>query len=207
MTSPLQNRVDPYGCIHAVPNRGTMFGNRGGRFHNPATQSLSQRRWHSRQWICCVLEFKNRRRTLMTQSYTELFFLDEITALAAGHRPCFECRRKSALAYQAAWQIAGSMIDPPKAPEMDKILHEERLNGKYPKTWEEHIEQLPPGATIKYQNKPYALLREYMLPWSFEGYGLPVNKPTGRTTVLTPPSTIAVLKHGYKPQWHRSAKI
>src|SRR3984893_5330164 len=92
---PLQNRVTPFGELIAVPARGALFGNRGGRFHTDA-KTLTARRWASRQWICCVLDFKGRQRDVWGRFYTELFFLDEPTALAAGHRPCFECRRKDA---------------------------------------------------------------------------------------------------------------
>lgn len=93
---PLPNRVDPFGAIAAVPERGLFLGNRGGRFHRD-DRTIGPRPWASRQWICCVLSFKGRRRTpLMGRGYTELFFLDEVTALAAGHRPCFYCRRERA---------------------------------------------------------------------------------------------------------------
>ena len=92
---PLQNRVDPFGELFADSARGRFFGNRGGRFHTD-DRTLTRRRWVSRTWICCVLEFKNRHRDVWGRSYTELFFLDEVTALAAGHRPCFECRRRDA---------------------------------------------------------------------------------------------------------------
>src|SRR5262249_30089580 len=91
----LQNRVDPFGELFASPARGTLMGNRGGKFHAD-DRHLTGRRWVSRQWICCVLAFKGRRRDVWGRYYTELFFLDEVTAFAAGHRPCFECRRKDA---------------------------------------------------------------------------------------------------------------
>ena len=92
---PLQNRVSPFGALFISPARGTLMGNRGGRLHG-ADRTLSSRRWASKQWICCRLDFNNRRRTVWGNSYTELFFLDEVTAFAAGHRPCFECRRQEA---------------------------------------------------------------------------------------------------------------
>lgn len=96
---PLPNRVDPFGKIHAVGARGTLMGNRGGCFHRD-DKTLKPTHWASRQWIVCELEFKGRRRTLMSPGrYTELFFLDEATALAGGHRPCFECRRERATAF------------------------------------------------------------------------------------------------------------
>jgi hypothetical protein len=99
---PLQNRVTPFGELIATSTRGTMFGNRGGRFHRD-DKTLGERRHVSRRWICCVLDFKGRQRDVWGDSYTELFFLDEVTALAAGHRPCFECRRKDANAFAQAF--------------------------------------------------------------------------------------------------------
>src|SRR5579859_2715503 len=117
----LQNRVTPFGELVATEARGTLFGNRGGKFHRD-DRTLSRRRWTSRQWICCVLQFKGRRRNVWGRYYTELFFLDEITALAAGHRPCFECRRADAKAFAAAFPESGA-----NARRMDEILHAERL--------------------------------------------------------------------------------
>ena len=99
---PLQNRVDPFGALHAVPARGALMGNRGGRFHLD-DRALGKRRHASRRWICCVCEFRGRQRKVWGAGYTELFFLDEITALAAGHRPCFECRRADAMRFIAAF--------------------------------------------------------------------------------------------------------
>src|SRR5579863_10770447 len=100
----LQNRVDPFGNLNAVAARGTMFGNRGGRFHTDS-KTLTARRWASRQWICCLLDFKGRQRDVWGRFYTELFFLDEVTAFAAGHRPCFECRRQDALRFRQAFSL------------------------------------------------------------------------------------------------------
>src|SRR5262245_54438786 len=102
---PLQNRVDPFGELAADPARGTLFGNRGGRFHHD-DRTLGRRRWASRCWICCRLQFKGRQRNVWGRSYTELFFLDEVTALAAGHRPCFECRRQDADLFASLWARA-----------------------------------------------------------------------------------------------------
>ena len=100
--SPLQNRVAPDGSLHAVPERGMFMGNRGGRLHRP-DGTLGRARWRSRAWICCLTEFRGRHRQVLGEGYTELFFLDEATALAAGHRPCFECRRADARAFAEAW--------------------------------------------------------------------------------------------------------
>ena len=119
---PLQNRVNPFGELCAFCARGLFMGNRGGRFHTDA-KTLTRRRWASRQWICCVLEFKGRRRDVWSSSYTELFFLDEPTAFAAGHRPCFECRRKDAEAFAEKWREARRLSRPPYAAEMDEVLH------------------------------------------------------------------------------------
>src|SRR6185436_16785602 len=99
---PLQNRADPFGELFVTPARGLFMGNRGGRIHAD-DRTLTKRRWVSPQWICCRLEFNNRHRTVWGDSYTELFFLDEVTALAAGHRPCFECRRQDAEAFAESW--------------------------------------------------------------------------------------------------------
>ena len=105
---PLQNRVRPDGEIVISPERGILMGNRGGKLHDPETRTLV-RTQSSRQWITCVLQFKSRQRQVMGTGYTELFFMDEVTALAAGHRPCFECRRKDALAFQSAWQASQAL--------------------------------------------------------------------------------------------------
>src|SRR5215510_2985816 len=123
---PLQNRVDPFGELFASPARGTLMGNRGGKFHAD-DRSLTGRRWVSRQWICCLLKFKGRRRNVWGRYYTELFFLDEVTAFAAGHRPCFECRRKDAERFAA---LFSGKVRRAAAGTMDELLHAERLNGK-----------------------------------------------------------------------------
>ena len=113
--SPLQNRVTPFGDLAAVSARGLFMGNRGGRFHTDV-KTLTNRRWASRQWICCVLDFKGRHRNVWGRFYTELFFLDEPTALAAGHRPCFECRREDAVTFAAKWRDANGLhARPPRA--------------------------------------------------------------------------------------------
>jgi len=111
---PLPNRVTPSGDLIATPARGTLFGNRGGRFHTDA-RTLTARRWASRRWICCVLDFKGRQRDVWGRFYTELFFLDEPTALAAGHRPCFECRRNDAEAFAEGWRKAHRLSARPLA--------------------------------------------------------------------------------------------
>jgi hypothetical protein len=145
---PLQNRVSPFGELCAFCARGLLMGNRGGRFHTDARR-LTRRRWASRQWICCVLDFKGRRRDIWGRSYTELFFLDEPTAFAAGHRPCFECRRKEAKAFAEKWCEARRLSRPPCAAEMDDELHAERLVGRAKRLHRRNIDELPDGARIR----------------------------------------------------------
>src|SRR6201988_4716876 len=127
---PLQNRVTPLGDIVADPHRGLFTGNRG-IIHDPATRTLLKKRWATPAWITCVCEFRGRRRKVMGgRSWTELFFLDEATALAAGHRPCFFCRRDDANRFRAAWQ-QGNGVARALACDIDATLHRERLsNGK-----------------------------------------------------------------------------
>src|SRR5215510_5847359 len=125
---PLQNRVTPEGEIIATRHRGLMMGNRGGAFHLP-DKTLAPRRWATRQWIACVLEFKGRHREVMQPNrYTELFFLDEATALAAGHRPCFECRRADAERFADLWAKIQNGDERARAPAMDEVLHAERVD-------------------------------------------------------------------------------
>jgi len=201
---PLQNRVTPFGELVATRARGTMFGNRGGRFHRD-DRTLGRRRWASRQWICCVLQFKGRRHKVWgPKSYTDLFFLDEVTALAAGHRPCFECRRADAKAFAEKWAEAwGGGI--PYAPEMDEVLHAERLTGREKRTHEMRADGLPDGTFIAIEDQAFALRGGKMLRWSDKGYMEALPRPSGMARVLTPPSIVSVLSAGYRPQWHPSA--
>jgi hypothetical protein len=199
----LQNRVDPFGELIATPARGTMYGNRGGRFHRD-DKTLGARRWASRQWICCVLSFKGRRHEVWGARYTGLFFLDEATALAAGHRPCFECRRADANSFAEKWaQTKGS--DFPYVDEMDRALQAERLNGRAKRTHAMRLEDLPDGAMIARDGASHAVRGSHLLRWSEDGYIGKAARPRGIANVLTPPSIVAVLKAGYRPQWHPSA--
>src|SRR5689334_21691491 len=150
---PLQNRVDPFGELFVTPARGTLFGNRGGRFHTDQ-KTLTRRRWASRQWICCVLKFKGRRRDVWGRYYTELFFLDEVTALAAGHRPCFECRRADAERFARLFSGKDKRAS---AAAMDETLHAERLNGKTKRTHRRKLDALPDGAMIALDGDPFAV--------------------------------------------------
>jgi hypothetical protein len=199
----LQNRVDPFGGLIATSARGLFLGNRGGKFHRD-DQSLGTRRWASRQWICCVLRFKERHRNVWRDGYTELFFLDEVTALAAGHRPCFECRRKAAKAFAAAW-AKGKRTGVPYAPDMDIVLQRERLDGRAKRMHAMPIDDLPDGAFIAIEGTAFALRGKKMLRWAPSGYVETKQRPRGIATVLTPPSIVAALAAGYAPPWHPSA--
>jgi hypothetical protein len=202
---PLQNRVTPRGDLIAAPARGLFMGNRGGRFHADE-RTLTKRRWASRQWICCVLEFKGRHRSVWDRSYTELFFLDEPTALSAGHRPCFECRRGEAEAFAEKWRIARGMRAPPKVGEMDAILHAERLNGRTKRLHRRNIDELPDGAFVALAQGAFAVRGKSLLRFSPAGYQERNKRPLGGAVdVLTPPAILAVLAAGYLPHWHPSA--
>ena len=203
---PLQNRVDPFGELNAVAARGTLFGNRGGRFHTDA-RTLTRRRWATRQWICCVLDFKGRQRDVWGRYYTELFFLDEPTALAVAHRPCFECRRKDAEAFAEAWRATQKLRVRPYADEMDEVLHRERLDGRAKRLHRCAIDTLPDGAFIAIDRVSYAVKDNALLRWTPEGYAGRKPRPRGVTVdVLTPPAILAVLSAGYQPRWHPSAQ-
>jgi len=203
---PLQNRVTPFGELFAVPARGTFFGNRGGRFHTDV-KTLTARRWASRQWICCVLDFKGRRRDVWGRFYTELFFVDEPTALSAGHRPCFECRRKEAEAFAEAWRMARRLSQPPYAAEMDEVLHRERLQGRAKRLHRRLIDTLPDGAFVAVDGEAFAVAGDASLRWTADGYAARNPRPRDVVVdVLTPPAILAVLAAGYRPHWHDSAK-
>lgn len=212
---PLQNRVDPFGQLHAHPAHGGFMGNRGGRFHDPATRTLTGRHWASKNWIICVCEFKGRQRNIWGiqknggPSYTELFFLDEVTALAAGHRPCFECRREAAKAYAQAFGEALG-VHTPRIKEMDDRLHRERLavNNAARMLSGQDVAALPEGVMIASGRQPHALRGGLALLWSFTGYGaaLPLARLEGPLTLITPPTTVAVLRAGFEPVWHPSAQ-
>ncbi len=204
---PLQNRVTPEGSIVAHPARGTVMGNRGGALHGP-DRTLGARRWASRQWICCRLEFNGRHRVVMQPNrYTELFFLDEATAMAAGHRPCGECRRQDYLWFAALWgRTRGSAVRG-RANEMDAVLHAERVgDGGAQRTYHTAIETLPGGAFVRWQGEPHLVLAGWLLPWDFAGYGRPIERPAaGTVEVLTPPSIVAVLSAGFCSSLHPTA--
>lgn len=212
---PLQNRVTLTGQIIAGPARGLVMGNRG-CLHDDQRRVLYQ--YRVKRWIICRLTFKNRRRQLMTPSeYTELFFLDEATALAAGHRPCAECNRERFLSFGKLWMEANPGVMPGdklSADALDAHLHRERISAhryqrdKVKSTYEDALDNMPDGAFITFGDaaRPHLVYGSLLYPWSTEGYGLPVAKQMGLTvTVLTPPSTVRALTEGYKPCIHPTA--
>ena len=203
---PLPNRVAPDGSLFADPARGLLFGNRGGRFHDPHAHALPRRTHASRQWICCRLFFKDRRRQVWGRGYTELFFCDEVTALAAGHRPCMECRRGDALAYRAALMQGTRLLVPPSFPEIDRLLDAQRRLGRSKLVHHVPADDLPDGAMIADGTRWLALRGGDALLWRPGGYGASEPRPTGVVSVLTPPASLAALAHGFRPLWHPSAE-
>ena len=191
--------MTPWGVPEADPARGTLFGNRGclvdarGRLAMP---------WRGERWITCVLAFRGRRRRpLMAPGrFTELFFLDEPTALAAGHRPCAECRRADLEAFRARW-VERHPADAGALPALDHRLHAERTAGP----WSGACEELPDGAMIEVGGTAWLVRGRELLAWSHAGYGARRPRPVGAVRVLTPRSTVAVLAAGWAAAAHPSA--
>lgn len=203
---PLQNRVSPRGEIIFSSSRGTLMGNRG-RLHDRNKQIIRQS--DSTAWIICLLQFKDYRRPelMSPNSYTELFFLDEATALAAGHRPCAMCQRYRYKAFKTAWHQGQGM---PEAGvgQMDRQLHAERMTADGGKlTHTELIDTLPDGTFIDQGGDSHLLCQGKLLRWSPEGYLDAQHAPSdGVVQVLTPKSIVAALRQGYTPTLHHSAQ-
>ena len=202
---PLQNRVTPTGDIIATPHRGMFTGNRG-IIHDPATKTLLKKRWSSPAWLTCTCEFRGRHREVMAQqSWTELFFLDEATALAAGHRPCFYCRRDDANRFRSAWE-KGNRVHNVRMHDMDTVLHHERLDHgrKRLHALLMPLDQLPDGAMAQQGDESFLVMRGRALLWSPAGYTSVEHHP-GAATLLTPPSTLRAMNAGYRPVLHPTA--
>lgn len=193
----LQNRVDPHGQLHAVSARGTFMGNRG-RLHNAERQVVSP--WKIKPWVTCALSFKGRKRELMApNSYTELFFLDEPTAYAAGHRPCAECRRPAYKLFKEAWAWAFPEQQDLSAKAIDSLLHAARLNDDgSQRTWTARLADLPDGSMIEHAGECVLLWRGGQWRWSFEGYtALQPTIPVGQEVrVLTPEPIVHLFAAG-----------
>ncbi|HEY8627776.1 MAG TPA: hypothetical protein VIL56_05640, partial [Gaiellaceae bacterium] len=195
---PLQNRVTPLGELVAEPGRGLVYGNRG-CLHDEAGRI--RRRYNGKRWIACRLEFRGwvRRPLLQPGRFTELFFLDEATALAAGHRPCALCRREDFNRLAAIWrelhpgQVGADAIDAQLHSERvdpgtrGHLLHEAPLNG------------LPDGSFVLREGNPWLVLASELLTWTPAGYAARAPRPLGeQATVITPPSLVAVLRAGWE---------
>jgi hypothetical protein len=208
---PRRNRVTPFGEVVAVPERGTMMGNRG-VLHDEG--GGVRRPWQVRRWLTCRLEYRARHRQIMAPNrYTELFFLDEATALAAGHRPCFECRRARFLAFRAAWAAANGGGVPPESVRVamiDDRLHSERVGpGRTKQTFRASVDELPDGVFVTpagADGDAHLVLGDELLAWSPGGYTGRWPRPRGtEVTVLSPRSTVAAIRDGYEPEVHPSA--
>ena len=198
---PLQSRVTPFGEIVAQPWRGTLMGNRG--ILHDEDRNLARARWRHKNWVCCVTEFRGRHREIMPMAgartrYTALFFWDEPAALAAGHRPCAECRNADYKRFKAAWLAAG--LPGPKAADMDRELHAARAApGWRQVTYQALVEDLPDGAFISRDTAALLKWRDRLWQWSGQGYWDAGAPGRGTVTVLTPVPTIATLHAGFVP--------
>jgi hypothetical protein len=199
---PLRNRVTPEAEIVADPARGTLMGNRG-RLHR-ADGTFGAALWTTKAWIACALSFRGRRREIMAPgAYTELFFLDEATAFAAGHRPCAECRRAAFVNFRALWEGA---FGPARAPAIDAALHAARVGRDRSKiVFDAAAETLPDGTMIRTATGPALILGPAILPWGPGGYGTPRPRPGGTVSVLTPAPVVVLFRAGLRPGLHATA--
>jgi len=203
---PLQNRVSPNGDIVATSQRGMFMGNRG-ILHNDEKELVSNSK--IKGWVTCRLEFKGRKRELMAKGrYTELFFLDEATAFAAGHRPCAECRRERYKEFKSKWLEANSALlqgDSTAISAIDKIIHAQRIHKQEKVTYQAPLNSLTDGVIVAIDSKNYLIWKEKLFSWSFDGYtpsDLSIND--SGVKVLTPHSYVKMFKQGFVPMVHPS---
>lgn len=196
-----QNRVLPTGEIVAIPDRGLFMGNRG--ILHDGEGRLGSARWRHPHWITCKLAFRGRKRELMAPGrYTELFFLDEAVACAAGHRPCAECRRPAWLAFRAVWaDLYGAM----SAAEIDRFLHAARIEGRGLRRHVAQAADLPEGSMALVDGQAMLMRDGGMQPFTPSGFGPVLPRPPGMVTVLTPEPLVAVMRAGWRPEVHASA--
>lgn len=203
----LQNRVSVAGELVATSERGTLMGNRG-IIHDAVSKTLLTRRWQHQAWVCCRLEWKGFQHPIMgIGAYTELFFLDEATALAAGHRPCAFCRRADFKMFKAAWIEANCAPYTGflPMPAIDKRLHQDRVTRKRQQvTYTDSLKRLPDGVVVRCGEQNCLALGQHLYPWNFCGYGKPFKKPNADVRVLTPRSTVNALTVGYQVRLHPS---
>jgi hypothetical protein len=205
----LQNRVDPWGKLRAVPTRGALMGNRG-VLHDEENAIVKP--WARKAWVTCLLQFKGikRPKPFSQGNYSELFFVDEATAFAAGHRPCAYCQRARHLEFKGAWVRANVSEDlraSTKMPDIDKVIHAERaISGGGKSTYDARLVELPHGAIFEHEDVAYLVSARGYLPWSFSGYGVAQNiDETGLVKVLTPRSIVRAFVAGFTPIVHKSA--
>ena len=203
---PRQNRVTPDGMLIAVPDRGLFWGNRGS-LHDSAGRLVRYSR--GKAWAICVLSFKGRRRELWAPGrLTELFFLDEATGLAAGHRPCGECRYQDYQAFKRAWAVAfGGGV--PGVAEIDARMHADRLvRPGVRRSYSARLSSLPDGVMVSVEGTPFLVWGGGLLAWTPGGYRSSGQSPAeDAVTVITPRATVAVLAAGYRPVVHPSATV
>lgn len=208
----LRNRVTPFGDIVAIAARGTLMGNRG-CLHDDQRQ-LVRTQSSRKDWVTCRLKFKDINRAVMSPGkYTELFFLDEATALAAGHRPCNECRKERFLAFKAAWLtgVEGRTEGALLVTTIDPVMHRDRLQARgVQRRFVAAIGELPDGVLVhRASEEGVARLKWHrrLLLWTPQGYEDPLPIPSNDipVTVLTPACTVKVLAAGYVPEVHPSA--
>ena len=207
---PYQNRVTPFGELERSSARGLMMGNRG--ILHAEDGSIGVSRWKHKTWIICVLSFKGRHRRVMSPNrYTELFFLDEAVALAAGHRPCWECRHADADRFTRAWRAGNGIAagTPLRAHDIDETLHPARVDRRRRQIrTRQRIEDLPDGCLIEHPDHPdtaWLLRNGWLHRWTHGGYRESEKRGTGMVTLLTPVPTMHALRAGYQPMVHPSA--
>ena len=198
---PLQNRVTPFGEIVALPGRGLLTGNRG-ILHDDARRIV--RTSQVRRWIACRLEYRGIRRTIMRpHAWTELFFLDEATALAAGHRPCAECRNADYKRFRLLWE--GCFGAPAGADAIDAVLQSQRRERGKKRTYRGDIASLPDGTYVAIDGAAWLVWRDELRAWSDGGYtDRRARPPRMDVEILTPPAIVAVLSAGYRPAVHEA---
>ena len=207
---PHPNRVTPFGAFEATPARGSLTGNRG--VLHDAAGVIGRARWRHPHWIACALSYQGwRRRILQPGRWTELFFLDEATAFAAGHRPCALCRRADYQRFRQAWAFAEAAAGPLSAAAMDAALHAARLTDRRPRRqriWERPGADLPDGTMVALPDEPGAawlLWHGGLHRWRHDGYGARRAVPPGDVAVITPRPVVAAFAAGYRPAVHESA--
>ncbi len=206
---PLQNRVNPFGGLDAVPARGAWLGNRG-VIHDEHKRIVTQ--WRTKAWITCRLHYRGVHRVVFSpHTWSELFFLDEATAFAAGHRPCAYCRRQRYNEFKHAWCAAnaGLLDEPdPRVNVIDARLHVERVGRQGRKvTFAARFGNLPPGTFVALDDAAWLVWRSRLFPWSHYGYGpsRPAPHADVEVEVLTPKSIVAMFGQGFQPRIHDSA--